>query len=248
MNRLNALFRHTLVHHLWEEFQVRYRFKYVFPKVSQTVQDGIVLDLSQMSLKVRNRILMGIYEAHEKRLCQEFLSPNDAVLEIGGAIGFIGLFCQKRLGIRHYTVVEANPNTLQILRRNYQLNGLEPNAWHLALGPADGTLDLQVGTDFWENSIFQQAAPVEASDFVRVPSVCFVVLAGACWEKSNVLIVDVEGAEQFIDLDEIPSDVDKMIMEIHPHVLGSEKTYDLIAGLVQRGFRVAREEEGTFAF
>jgi hypothetical protein len=31
-------------------------------------------------------------------------------------------------------------------------------------------------------------------------------------------------------------------------VLGAQKTYDLIAGLIQKGFFVAHEQQSTFAF
>jgi len=63
----------------------------------------------------------------------------------GGAIGFIGLFCQKRIGIQQYFAFEANPETLGILRRNYELNTLTPAAWNLALARCDGPLDLEGG-------------------------------------------------------------------------------------------------------
>ena len=62
-----------------------------------------------MSLKVRNRVVNVGYEEAERKMARDFLSPDDSVLEIGGAIGFIGLFCQKKIGIKNYITVEANP-------------------------------------------------------------------------------------------------------------------------------------------
>jgi len=248
MNKLSFLFRKSLGYYAWEQFVVRYRFKYVLPKVQWTELDGIQLDLSQLSLKVRNRIMMGIYEAHEKRMCHEFLNANDSVLEIGGAIGFIGLLCQKKIGIQKYYVFEANPKTLEILRANYQLNGLRPAAWNMALGPGEGPLQLEVASDFWENSIVPRSTQAGPGKTVQVPGNTLRDLLRSAGAQVNVLIIDVEGAEQFMDLDEIPPEVDKIIIELHPDVLGARKTYDLVAGLIQRGFYVAREESGTFAF
>jgi FkbM family methyltransferase len=248
MNKLSFLFRKSLCHYAWQEFLVRYRFKYVLPRIDRTELDGIQLDLSKLSLKVRNRILMGIYEAHEKQMCHEFLKPDDTVLEIGGAIGFIGLVCQKKIGIRNYFVFEANPETLAILQENYRRNGLQPVAWNMALGPNDGMLELEVGSDFWENSVVKQAGTTARSKTVQVPGASLEGLLRRTGARVNVLIIDVEGAEQFIDLDEIPDSVEKIIIELHPHVLGPEKTYDLIAGLIHKGFYVAREEGGAFAF
>jgi hypothetical protein len=64
----------------------------------------------------------------------------------------------------------------------------------------------------------------------------------------NVLIIDIEGAEQFIDFNALPSTVNKVIMELHPGVIGQAAVYDIVAALINRGFRVAREQNETFAF
>src|ERR1051326_899532 len=207
MNKLKHLLSKTLVFHLWQEFQVRYRFKYVLPHVQETVLDGVRLDLSRLSLKVRNRILMGIYEAHEKQMCLEFLRPSDSALEIGGAIGFIGLICQKKIGIGHYAIVEANPQTLEILRANYRLNGLSPKVWNMALGPDDTALQLNVSGDFWENSVVPRASREGVGQRVTVAGAPLRSLLRQTGHPVNVLIIDVAGAEQFIDLDDIPPTV-----------------------------------------
>src|SRR5688572_27149748 len=133
-----SLFEKTLFHYLLQEVQLRYRFKYVLPKIQEITLDGLRLDVSGLSTKIRNRLLSGAYEAHEKQMCSEYLRPDDSVVEVGGAIGFIGLLCQKRIGIKDYSCFEANPRTFEILKRNYQLNGLEPRAWNIALAQADG--------------------------------------------------------------------------------------------------------------
>jgi FkbM family methyltransferase len=247
MNTLHYLFSKSLAHFAWQEFLVRYRFKYVLPKITETTLDGVRLDLSTLSLKVRNRILMGIYEAHEKQMCQEYLAPDDAVVEIGSAIGFVGLICQKVIGIQRYFSFEANPATLEVMRRNYALNGLTPIAWNLALGPQEGFVQLEVSSDFWENSVFSAEQPGAPGELIKVAAAPLRRILELVEDPVNVLIIDVEGAEQFIDLDEIPSTVTKLIIELHPKVIGPRKTYDLISGLVQRGFSVESTSDTTFA-
>lgn len=247
MSTFKKLFFNTALGHLWQEFLVRYRFKFVLPKIREATLDGIRLDLSSLSLKSRNRLLMGIYEAHEKRMCSEFLSADDSVVEIGSAIGFIGLFCQKNLGIRNYVLFEANPATLRILQANYALNGLAPVASNVALAPRDGPLELEVESDFWENSILPSSRD-GLRKTVSVPGASFGSLLERVGRPFNVLIIDVEGAEQFIDPDEIPASVNKIIIELHPDRLGPEKIRDLTEGLLRQGFHVAGEDAGTFAF
>lgn len=243
-----SLFEKTLVHHLFQEFQLRYRFKYVLPKIQEITLDGLRFDVSGLSTKIRNRLLSGAYEAHEKKMCFDYLSPDDSILEIGGAIGFIGLICQKKLGITTYASFEANPHTYEILKRNYQLNGLEPRVWNMALANADGHVDLEIGSDFWENSICYDSACKDGVKTMRVPAGTLDTLLGLVGEKVNTLIIDIEGAEQFIDFRRIPEEISKIIIELHPAVMGQELMYNIVASLIGLGFRVAREENDTFIF
>jgi FkbM family methyltransferase len=241
------LFQKTLVYHLLQEFQVRYRFKYVLPKIQEITLEGLRFDVSGLSTKIRNRLLSGAYEAHEKLMCFDFLNASDSVLEVGGAIGFIGLVCQKKIGIKNYSSFEANPRTYEILKRNYELNGIQPKVWNMALAHADGFVDLEVGGDFWENSICYESQTAGVKT-VRVPAGTLQTLRQLAGHKVNTLIIDIEGAEQFIDFNQIPEEVSKIIMELHPGVIGQECTYNIVAGLIGLGFRVAREESDTFVF
>jgi FkbM family methyltransferase len=248
MPTAKALFEKTLLHHLMEEVSVRYRFKYVLPRLQEITLDGLRLDVSGLSPKIRNRLLSGAYEAHEKRMCFDFLSSSDSVMEIGAAIGFISLICQKQLGIRYYSCFEANPRTYEILKRNCELNGTQPGLWNMALAHADGHVELEVGSDFWENSICYQNSNDTGVKTVRVAAGTLQRLVGLVEHKINTLIIDIEGAEQFIDFQQIPPDVRKIIIELHPKVMGPEITYNLVANFIGLGFRVAREEEDTFVF
>ncbi|MDA0811407.1 MAG: hypothetical protein O3C21_03300 [Verrucomicrobia bacterium] len=61
-------------------------------------------------------------------VCLDYLkNASDAVMEVGGAIGFIGLICQKKIGIQRYVSIEANPRTIEMhpqwpaVANNYQL-------------------------------------------------------------------------------------------------------------------------------
>jgi hypothetical protein len=128
----DTLFQKTLVYHLWQEFLVRYRFKYVLPKIQEVTLEGLKFDVSGLSTKIRNRLLSGAYEANEKKMCLDFLTPKDSVLEIGGAIGFIGLLCQKVIGIQNYFCFEANPRTYDTLKKNYEMNGVRARVWNMA--------------------------------------------------------------------------------------------------------------------
>jgi len=248
MSAVATLFSKTLLHYLIEEFKLRYRFKYVLPRLREIELDGLRLDVSSLSSKVRNRLLSGAYEVHEKGMCHDFLRADDRVLEIGAAIGFIGLICQKKLGISDYACFEANPNTMEVLKRNYELNGVKARVWNMALAHSDGEVELETGSDFWENSIVSSLQGNEGRRTVRVPAATMQTLFRMAGFVPNVLIIDIEGAEQFIDFAQTPVSVNKIIIELHPAVIGQEATYNIVASLIAQGFRVAREESDTFVF
>ncbi len=233
------------LHQWWHWLWVRYYFKFVLPKIEIADIDGIRLDLKSFSLKVRNRVLRG-YEVAEKKMCQEFLNADDSVLEIGGGIGFIGLFCQKKIGIKNYTIVEANPHTIEFLQRNYALNGLTPNVFNLALAKTSGSALLNVAGDFWENFVSRVRQP--GSETVPVPALTFSELLDQTGRDFDALIIDIEGAERFINFAEIPGRVKKIIIELHPTIIGERKVSGIINQLSARKFQIACEEENTLVF
>jgi FkbM family methyltransferase len=243
MSKFDLALSHTL-RDWWQFFWIRYRFKYVLPRTNFAVIDGIRLDISSFSPRIRNRILMG-YEEPEKKICQEFLRPGDSVLELGGAIGFIGLFCQKKLGIRDYISVEANPRTVEILKRNYDLNGIVPIVWNIAVGEAKGTVSFDVGGDFWEHSISSTQHPQTESVTVPCAQAEAIISQAAA---ANVLIIDVEGAERFINFATLPDRINKIIIELHPAVIGKKGAGQIVSTLCQKGFRTVCEEGNTIAF
>ena len=118
----------------------------------------------------------------------------------------------------------------------------------MALAHADGFVDLEVGSDFWENSICYGDKAQAGVKTVRVPAGTLQTLLRSAAQKVNALIIDIEGAEQFVDLNQVPESVRKIIIELHPRVLGPEATYNLVANFISLGFRVAREQEDTFVF
>lgn len=235
----------SLLFQFWDDFQTRWRFKFTLPRVQTVTLEGVQLDASTLSPLMKNNLLLGRYEVQERQLAQQCLTRDDAVLEVGGAIGFIGLFCQLRLGITRYTSVEANPSTAALLRRNYALNGRTPVVWDLALAAEDGEVTLNIGNEFWENSVVNGAARGRT---VRVPAATLSSLLRLLDYTPTALIMDIEGAEQFVDFRQLPTSVRKIIIELHPGVIGPAKTYRIVADLVNLGFFVEREEGGTFLF
>lgn len=240
-----SLWHRTLIYSLWHDFSVRWKFKYDLPKLKEVTLEGVKLDVSTLSPIMKNNLLEGRYEVQERLLASKYVKANDRVLEVGGAIGFIGLFCQTRLGITQYTTVEANPNTAELLKRNYALNGRTPVLWNVALAAADGKVTLNIGNEFWENSLVTGA---DSGKSVEVPALSLSTMVSRLGYEATTLIIDIEGAEQFVDFRQVPHSVKKIIIELHPCFIGFPATYKIIGELLNMGFRVEEETGGTYLF
>jgi len=234
---LHPLFR------FWPDLNSRIRFKFILPKVKFADLEGIKLDVSKLSPLMKNNILLGRYEVQERQMAQSALGPDDVVLELGGAIGFIGLFCKTVIGVKRHRSVEANPATLEILRRNYLLNGLDPDVVHAAAAAEDGEIKLHIGGEFWENSVIGEGLPQQT---VTVPAFSLQSLVQEMPEPPTALICDIEGAEIYLDFGQLPPSVAAIIIELHPHLTGEESAQSILERLHGLGFRVGEESGGTY--
>jgi FkbM family methyltransferase len=229
----------------WRDFVVRLRFKFVIPRVRCATIEGIKLDVSTLSPLMKNNIVVGRYEVQERKLAQRYLKEDDRVLELGGALGFIGLYCYKHLGIRTYATVEANPKTVELLKHNYALNGVPPRVIHAAAAREDGWLELDVGCDFWSNSVVTRS---DSATMVKVPALGLGSILAMLGFSPTALVVDIEGAEALLDYSMLPASVTRIIVELHPAIIGEAEVLRINAELATLGFQLREEEDGTHLF
>ncbi len=230
---------------IWQNFRLRWYFKFTLPAKTRATLHGVELDISMLSSLMKNNILEGRYEFQECRLARRCLNADDVILELGGAIGFIGLFCRKEIGVRHHLTVEANPGTIEILKRNYRLNSMTPQVVHAAAAAEDGEISLDVGGEFWENSIVSAQGDGKK---IQVPSKSLRSLAALLPEPPTALICDIEGAETQLDFSQLPPSVTRVIIELHPGMVGETAVQNLVQKIHALGFRTETVEENTWLF
>ncbi len=228
-----------------QKFLTRWHFKFTLPAKKRAVLHGVKLDISSLSPLMKNHILKGRYEFQERRLVQQCLTQDDVVLELGGAIGFIGLFCRKVIGVKHHLTVEPNPNTLAMLRLNYALNHIEPQVIQAAAAAEDGQISLNIGGEFWENSIVTASATATQ---ITVPSRSLSTLVQQMPAAPTALICDIEGAETYLDFSQLPKTVSRIIIELHPGMVGEAANQRVIDQLHAIGFQTQAVEENTSLF
>lgn len=193
---------------------------------------GIVLPMTDgLSTTLRRRILAGRYERGESRIVLLHLDPDDVVLELGGGIGYLAALCAQRVGSERVSTYEANPELLPLLRRTLAANDISPRVEHAAVGLAEGTVTLFVEPRFDSSSLIRrsaraQPATVPQADVRRVIDEV----------RPTFLIMDIEGFELAL----VPAirwgPIVKLLIELHPAVIGAAGVDTILAALREAGF------------
>ncbi|MGF1478314.1 MAG: FkbM family methyltransferase [Cyanophyceae cyanobacterium] len=196
--------------------------------------DGIRMRIDQRmsSFQVR-KLLAGRHTRHERHLLIHRLEPDDIVMELGGGIGMLATACALKIGGERVYSYEANPTIESLTRENYALNGVNPHLKMCMLGRTTSTCTFYVSEHFARSSAYQIAAQ-EATTPYEVPVKPLNEEIRRI--QPTVLIMDVQGSEgellSFADL----SGIRKLLVEMHPNVLGIAKVNGLRRQLRQQGF------------
>ena len=211
--------------------------------VPQTTLGGVrvISRRPDVPRNVQKALFNGKYERFEQKLVEAHVHPGDRVLEIGVGIGLITLTAARRAGAENVFAYEANPALERLIRRNFALNGLAPQLTMKAVTADGRALTFYQDRKVLSSSIFDR--DLEGGE-VTVESEPINALIAR--HSPNVLVMDVEGAEAEIlpaaDLD----GVERIIVEMHPHVIGEETVAGLIADLEGRGFSVKDRQSITW--
>lgn len=190
---------------------------------------------------VQKALFNGKYERFERLMVEAHVNPGDRVLEIGVGIGLISLVAASRAGAENVFSYEANPAVEDLIRRNYALNGLSPQLTMKAVTADGRALTFYQDAKVLSSSIFDRK--LEGGE-VTVESEAIQTLIDR--HSPNVLVMDVEGAELEILPAADLSGIDKIIVELHPHVIGADKVEALVADLVAQGFTLTDKQSITY--
>jgi FkbM family methyltransferase len=205
--------------------------------------EGVKLGLDGASPRMRYVMCHG-YEGTDANLARQLLTAEDRVLEVGAATGFMAIYCTQRIGVRQYCMVEASPEILPTIRRNFALNGVAmPTLIHAAVSGEDGPVAFHVHRNFWSSSVLdcEGSQPVKVSGR-SLPS----LVADLPWEPT-ALIMDAEGCEASIPLPHFRA-FRKLVIEVHPKLIGEDRAAELLVGLASMGFREVNRSGGSYAF
>lgn len=205
----------------------------------------LAIDRRVLSPAIVESFYKGGYEGPEVEIIRSTLAPDDRVLEIGGGVGFVGIMTARMLRQPdQLLIIEANPQLIPLMERNFSLNGVRPAVRNVVLG-TNGASDVSfyLHDDFWASSLVAfpggRETKVPQQDVRRVFSEF----------RPTYLIVDIEGGE--IDLfNGLSLDgVGKLCLEVHPLQTGQAAVNALFRSFERQGFgleRTSRRENVVF--
>lgn len=211
---------------------VFYKRRIFRPKVIKNY--GVKIKVGKhISENITSFIYSGAYEGEEVAILSKVLKPTDKVLEIGAGLGFLTIFCAKQIGSKNIVAYEANPLLIEKIKENFSLNNVNPDIQNVILGDTESEVDFFVEDSFWSSSTIRR------SDEAKVIKVKSININDILLDmRPNFIIMDIEGGEKELIYKINFNLIDKLLIEIHPHVIGNTQATKIIAYLFEKGFEL----------
>jgi FkbM family methyltransferase len=214
------------------ERDLRYRIR---ERTRPAVVDVMGIKISTASpivtSKIRRLIYRGTYESTEMHIVRRHLSVGDRVLEIGAGLGAVGALCATIIGEDRVVSVEANPQLEALIKENHRLNAVAPKLLIAMVDHSEGEGKFFVQDEFTGSSGISRSGNAEE---ITVPKRSLSALLDE--HRANFLIADIEGFESHIFDNCTLRGVEKICLELHPHIIGDAGCDAVIRTLQGKGF------------
>lgn len=185
-----------------------------------------------LSPKIRNILFQGKYEQEEISILKKVLERNDRILEVGAGLGFLSAYCSKKIDSSSVFAYEANPHLKQLIYKNYRINKVFPNLENCILENSDlKSKKFFIEKDFYSSSTFQRSDDANGT-CVPVKNLNREINR----IKPTFLIVDIEGGELDFFNEIKFNTIEKIILEVHPKIIGMRGTNSVIKKLLDSGY------------
>lgn len=199
----------------------------------------LILNNSRLPPTTRAALTRGRYEFKEREVAKMLLAAGDRVVELGTGMGAVCLSIASQIGEDAIVSFEANPTIAELARRNAEINGMRVDIRNAIpcprrLGREGETMDFFAFRAFEASSVRKLAPGVQA---IQVPTAVLEDEIEA--HRANVLVFDVEGFEKEIITLANLERIDKIVLELHPAILGEAETVQLVGDLEAQGLKLA---------
>jgi FkbM family methyltransferase len=198
--------------------------------------------LDDVPSKIRRQLYKNNYENGELTLVREALREHDRVLEVGAGTGFISIACAKIVGPGNILSYEPNPAMRRVVEKNHQLNGLSANLRNRVLAVDKGEVRFFFSENVLSSSLIDRDHGGET--LIAADSIRDVVRE----YQPTAIVIDAEGAEVDLLRNCDLTGISKIVIEMHPHIVGQDEIEKLSAFLIGQGLMLEEQLGKRYLF
>lgn len=183
--------------------------------------------------RIRGSLRSGEYEAKEAEAVLKAVQDGDTIMELGAGVGFISSLLATQRNVKEIQSFEANPQLIPYIKRVYKENNItNAHINNAVLGPKKGKATFFVRKNFLSSSLSKE----DEGNIVAEEKID-VLESRATIQKINpdVLVCDIEGAEEHVIPDMDLSNVRVAVLELHPQWIGSKGVAAVFNAMMQAG-------------
>jgi len=209
------------------------RLLWRLPKGEYATNCGVRLPLKHEAITppILKDIFFGSYESKEAELVGKHIAQDDVVMEVGAGIGFLSALAAKVVGSERVFAYEANPQLMPVIAGVHALNQVAPTVSNVLLGDGAGERTFWLEKDYWASSLIKgskDAQPIQVKQIDLNAEIARL--------RPSFMILDIEGGEyEFLRNAQLGS-IRKLVVEVHPHVLGYTRISEMLGWLFASGF------------
>jgi len=209
--------------------------------------------------RLRRHLMRGGYETDERRLVQQFVQSGDEVLEVGASSGVITSFLWRQVGPGGRVVsVDGNGALRPFFDEVLRVNGFSGTwieaiaypVWTEQAPEAFGSRGFSASSNPLGSAVsaggsFPPDSHAEGPEVMTLRQV-----AEKAGFLPTVLVADIEGTEGvWCDTPPaLPESIKKVILEVHPQLIGVAPAGATVQALLDEGFRISGISGLVFAF
>ena len=186
----------------------------------------------------------GAIEHDEVVMAKQVITKEDVLVEFGAGLGIAAARVHKICSPKGHICFEANPLLGEYTRQLFKANKLNIGFENIALG--NGQKLPFYAMDDYILSSFDKPASGDAHTKIEVATITLEAVINA--HQPTVIFCDIEGAElEYFTSDQFKG-VQKIVIELHPEIYGTDGVSAFCARMQEKGFALAQKQRQTYCF
>ena len=183
-----------------------------------------------ISRSVRKSLRKNEYETAETYLVRHLVRRGNTVLDLGSGLGLTSIAAAKASGNGRVVGYEADPVIAPLAEKNVRRNGVNVEIRNRAIAKEKGVCELHVHPSFPASSLF----PFKGSKRILIEADASRDVVDEI--QPDVISCDIEGLEKEVFVTANLSSVHRLVVEVHPQVIGLLGVLKCVQDLAVSGF------------